>query len=425
MAIRACLTPSMRGDPFFSVVLSTYKRGRCIAPTIESVLQQTFSDFELIVVGDHCEDDTEAAVAAFKSERISWRNLEYNSGSQAFPNNEGIRCARGAWICYIGHDDVWSPGHLAALHELVRREDADFVVSGCINYGPPDSEANAVTGIFNQSRPKFLHFYPPSSFAHRRDVVERIGKWRDPRSISAPVDCDLLLRASRSGMRFAFTGRVTVHKFAAAHRYLSYLRPSDEEQRAVLRTFGSENESRMAHLIAHAERAGTFLTLRCLYYSCFGSGYVFNRSRSSRGLNRLPLRLLTQRAVIEQTAEMRGLDWHGLERRRFRWSGPNPRPKILIPFSGNRAQVAIEIAGLAPGARPEDLSVMVEEQKVDHTLERDTAGSQWLRFVAPLKRHDYTIVTLHTPSMVSRRSISGRRRRLGLAAGRIVLDPLP
>src|SRR6185437_11947979 len=115
-AIRGYPSRSMRDDPFFSVVLATYGRGRHIAPTIESVLRQAFSRLELIVVGDGCSDETEAVVGSFNSDRVSWRNLAQNCGSQSFPNNEGIRRARGPWICYIGHDDIWSPDHLAEVY---------------------------------------------------------------------------------------------------------------------------------------------------------------------------------------------------------------------------------------------------------------------------------------------------------------------
>ncbi len=85
----------MRAEPLFSIILSTYGRGGLIKPTIESVLRQSFGDFELIVVGDGCADDTEQAVASFASDRISWRSLAQNSGSQSAPNNEGLRHARG------------------------------------------------------------------------------------------------------------------------------------------------------------------------------------------------------------------------------------------------------------------------------------------------------------------------------------------
>ena len=71
-----CRLLVMTSTPFFSVVLTTYARGEHIRPTIESVLRQTYSDFELIVVGDGCTDETEEVVRSFRSHPVSWYNLE-------------------------------------------------------------------------------------------------------------------------------------------------------------------------------------------------------------------------------------------------------------------------------------------------------------------------------------------------------------
>src|SRR5262245_24818200 len=127
---------SMGEAPFFSIVLSTYGRGRHVRPTIMSVLAQSCADFELIVVGDGGSDETKATVRSFPQERIAWRNLPHNSGNQSLPNNEGIGAARGAWIAYLGHDDVWAPDHLAALAATLNSDPTlDFVVSGCVYHG--------------------------------------------------------------------------------------------------------------------------------------------------------------------------------------------------------------------------------------------------------------------------------------------------
>ena len=149
----------MTSTPFFSVVLTTYGRGEHIRPTIESVLRQTYSDFELIVVGDGCTDATEEVVRSFRSRPVSWYNLEQNSGSQSFPNNLGIKNAVGKWIAYLGHDDIWSPNHLAALRALAQSDnELDFAVSGCISYGPKDSEIYFITGLFD-SRPSSVRAF--------------------------------------------------------------------------------------------------------------------------------------------------------------------------------------------------------------------------------------------------------------------------
>lgn len=80
--------------------------------------------------------------------------------------------------------------------------------------------------MFDADSDKHIHFFPPSSIAHRKSVCHRIGLWAMPQDVRAPVDGDFLLRAAQADLTFASTGKITVHKFAAGHRYLSYLQQS-------------------------------------------------------------------------------------------------------------------------------------------------------------------------------------------------------
>jgi len=72
-------------QPAFSIVMAVYHRSRHIVPTIKSVLQQSFADYELIMVGDCCTDDTADVVKPFLSERVIWRNLKTRAGNQFAP----------------------------------------------------------------------------------------------------------------------------------------------------------------------------------------------------------------------------------------------------------------------------------------------------------------------------------------------------
>jgi glycosyltransferase involved in cell wall biosynthesis len=94
--------------PFFTVVVATFNRGRHIVPAIEAALDQTFTDFELLVIGDGVTDDTLDHVPRGDL-RVGVIGLPWNSGSQARPNNVGIAAARGRYIAYLGHDDIWMP----------------------------------------------------------------------------------------------------------------------------------------------------------------------------------------------------------------------------------------------------------------------------------------------------------------------------
>ena len=186
--------------PFFTVVVATFERGRHIVPTIEAVLDQTFGDFELLVVGDGVADDTLDQVPR-GDPRIGIIALPWNSGSQAMPNNVGIAAARGRYVAYLGSDDIWMPNHLAALAELFEATRCDVAVSGCAYHGPPGTDLVWVTGLTEKLDAR-RDFLPPTSIAHRSSLGLEIGGWRAPDTMAAPVDVDFLMRAAEAGARF-------------------------------------------------------------------------------------------------------------------------------------------------------------------------------------------------------------------------------
>ena len=108
-------------SPTISIITATYNCSHILRYAIASVLNSDFDDWELIVVGDHCTDDTEACVAGFDDDRIRFFNLEVNSGQQATPNNFGLSKARGEYVCYLNHDDLFLPWHLSTMLEAARR----------------------------------------------------------------------------------------------------------------------------------------------------------------------------------------------------------------------------------------------------------------------------------------------------------------
>ena len=97
------------------MIIATYNWATVLPYSIGSVLGQTFTDFELLVIGDGCTDESEAVVTAIADPRVQWTNLPTNSGHQAVPNNDGLRRARGEVVAHLGHDDLWLPRHLEHL----------------------------------------------------------------------------------------------------------------------------------------------------------------------------------------------------------------------------------------------------------------------------------------------------------------------
>ena len=108
-----------KNGPTVSIIIPTYNRSQLIGRSIKSVLNQTYRDFELIVVDDGSTDDTEKVVAGFKDERIRYVQREKNGG-EAAARNTGIKAAKSDYIAYQDSDDEWLPEKLARQVELLR-----------------------------------------------------------------------------------------------------------------------------------------------------------------------------------------------------------------------------------------------------------------------------------------------------------------
>jgi len=108
---RAGSPPSGRGHPTVSIVLPTYERETLIGRSIRSVIDQTYDDFELIVVDDGSADATAEEVARCGDRRTSYIRLDENRGAAA-ARNVGIRHAVGRFIAFQDSDDEWVPTKL-------------------------------------------------------------------------------------------------------------------------------------------------------------------------------------------------------------------------------------------------------------------------------------------------------------------------
>ena len=99
-----------------SIIMPSYNTAQYIAESIQSVLAQTYTNWELIIVDDCSADDTDAAVRPFLADnRIRYLKNKQNSGA-AFSRNRALREANGKWIAFLDSDDLWNPEKLK--HQL-------------------------------------------------------------------------------------------------------------------------------------------------------------------------------------------------------------------------------------------------------------------------------------------------------------------
>ena len=133
-----------KGVPFFSVLIPVYNADPYLEETLDSVLQQTFTDFEVVVVND-CSSDKSVAIAeeyARCDPRIRIVNTPYHSGGSGTPRNVGVAACRGNYVALLDADDLWKPSKLKNEYAFLQANGADILTSGA--------------AIFRQSRHHIL-----------------------------------------------------------------------------------------------------------------------------------------------------------------------------------------------------------------------------------------------------------------------------
>ncbi|MBP5659863.1 MAG: glycosyltransferase family 2 protein [Lachnospiraceae bacterium] len=112
-----------------SIIVPVYNAEKFIKETIKSVLNQTYTDFELLLVDDCSKDGSVQAIESFEDPRVILLKQEQNAGAYA-ARNRGLKEAKGRYIAFIDSDDLWEPSKLERELAFMEREDAGFVFTG-------------------------------------------------------------------------------------------------------------------------------------------------------------------------------------------------------------------------------------------------------------------------------------------------------
>lgn len=107
-------------DGLVSIIMPSWNTERFIAETIQSVIDQTYTNWELLIVDDCSSDNTDNVVASFKDNRIKYFHNETNSGA-ALTRNKALREAQGEWVAFLDSDDLWMPEKLEHQIEFMKK----------------------------------------------------------------------------------------------------------------------------------------------------------------------------------------------------------------------------------------------------------------------------------------------------------------
>lgn len=208
------MTRGTGGAPAVSIIMPAYRCADYIGAALDSVLAQTFGDYEIIVVNDG-SPDTEALerVLAPYRERIVYLTQE-NLGVSA-ARNTAIRAARAPFVALLDPDDLWEPDYLAVQVAAMRQDPApalvypDSLIFGDVpQAGKTNMELNPSHGEVTFERLIKQQCTVLNNAIVRRDAIIRAG-WFDE-SLSRAEDFDLWLRILRQG------GRIVYHRRALA-----------------------------------------------------------------------------------------------------------------------------------------------------------------------------------------------------------------
>ena len=187
----------MRGEMLvFSVIIPSFNRGSTLSRAIESVLGQSFRDFELIVVDDGSTDNTEAVVASFLGDSRVRYFRTANQGVSA-ARNFGVDKASGRYLAFLDSDDEWLPEKLQLQNQYLETHPYCHLVHGeeiwirrGVRVNPMKKHAKSGGDIFKKAT-RFCCMSPSTIVIERKFFIDRGGF---DESLPVCEDYDLWLR---------------------------------------------------------------------------------------------------------------------------------------------------------------------------------------------------------------------------------------
>lgn len=185
--------------PFFSIIIPLYNKENFIENTIQSVLDQTFQDFEVILINDGSTDNSEGKALQFKNPRIQYYSKKNEGVSIA--RNAGIEKATSQHITFLDADDYWYPDFLQVMFEKIRQFPEQKVFSAAIEietskkifpaqYSIPKTGSSELVNYFRASTKEPIIW--TSSAVFHKSIFDEIGVF-DPK-IKSGQDTDLWIR---------------------------------------------------------------------------------------------------------------------------------------------------------------------------------------------------------------------------------------
>jgi hypothetical protein len=213
--------------PLVSVIIPTYNHARYLREALESLLVQSYPNWEALVVNNHSEDDTLEVIASFKDTRISVENFR-NNGVIGASRNVGIRLSRGKYVAFLDSDDKWYPDKLSRCVEHLE-QGADLVCHWLRSVG--DREGFVKCGPSKRATFDSLldrgSCIVTSATVVRRSGLLSVGCFSENATFNTSEDYHLWLKLAKANKAMVFIedvlGEYRVHSANSSNAAISHM----------------------------------------------------------------------------------------------------------------------------------------------------------------------------------------------------------
>jgi len=210
----------MKTDPVVSVIIPTFNRSHLLGKTLDSVLSQSFKDFEVIVVDDASTDETQSLLSRYPT--LKTIVLDVNQGV-SYARNRGIELAKGRYVCFLDSDDLWEPKKLEIQTQWMEEhiefaacQTEEIWIRNGVRVNSGEKHKKYSGDIFLQSLP--LCIVSPSSVMIRTKILKETGGFDT--KLPACEDYDLWLRMSAK-LSFGYINQKLLIKYGGHKDQLS------------------------------------------------------------------------------------------------------------------------------------------------------------------------------------------------------------
>lgn len=194
-----------------SIIIPTFNRAKLLARSLRSILNQNYEEWEVIIIDNFSEDNTEQIIRGFKNKKIIYKKF-HNNGSIAKSRNEAIKISTGNYIAFLDSDDWWKPYKLTKCIEAFKNNsDLSIIYHNCIITDGKKNKNSKCRALRKNTYDDLIcngNTLITSSVILRKDILQKVGLFNDSRDYLGWEDYDLWIRIAKANFKFKFIKNV-------------------------------------------------------------------------------------------------------------------------------------------------------------------------------------------------------------------------